>query len=136
VSVELNSLESALLKDASGIEDLSIAYGTVRLLAPSEDRNAVIDLTKVSMLALYDRGLIVFFRAPRATGYQQDLQLIDALTRSAVEAEFDSDLDPAFVPDEEDFVFFIATEAGRELLESLPAETSPSPLGRLGDRSE
>ena len=136
MNADLSALEIALLDDAGAVQDLSIAYGTVRSVARLEDPKALVDLTKASMLKLHDRGLILFFRASRETGYQQDLALVNPLTRRELENEFEADRDPSFVPDEDDFIFFVQTDAGRELFESLRSESAPRRFGRFEGPSD
>jgi hypothetical protein len=125
MNTDLSRLEAALLHEAGANETLSIAYGAVRRLARPEDDDALIDLTESAMLRLFDRGLILFFRDSRQHGYGADLEGVTLLTREELVAEFEADRDPTYVPDEDDLVFFVETDAGRELFAQLPPDMRP-----------
>jgi hypothetical protein len=131
MSATLTSLEMALLDDAGAANDLSIAYGTVQLLERPEARDTLCDLTEAALLKLYDQGLIMFFRASRDEGYGADPSEVRGLNRGEIVAALHADRNPEYVPDETDLVFFVETEAGRELFEQLPSDALPKPSGHI-----
>jgi hypothetical protein len=131
MSHELTPMEMALLNDAGAVNDLSIALGTVQLLERQETAGALSDLTETALLKLYDQGLIMFFRASRDEGYGADPSEMTGLTRAGLLAAFQDYRDLANALDENDLLFFVETDAGRELFETLPPDSVPKPSGHI-----
>jgi len=131
MNLDLTPLEIALLDDAGSVNDLSIAYGTVQPLKNPSDRNSLSDLTEAALLKLFDQRLVMFFRASRHEGYGAAPSEMTALSREEIVGTLEADRDPEFIPDEDNLVFFVATDAGREFFGQLTSDSVLRPSGRI-----
>lgn len=126
----LSPIEVIVLAEARTPQRLGTAFGLVQLYSPFPDEASLLFVANAAFLSLYDRGLVRFavgrVDEPPSGPAQQ------VLSRDEICEILDRARDPDTTTRFSDPVpYYVATEAGRLILERTPRDEIPHPSGMV-----